>query len=216
MTSERALRFDASFYPSWWDHHRGGWRLAIERLAAELHHDDGVLFLPAIEDIFAVDPHTCITEPWAGFVHQAPQQGLRFPDLERLIDMRGWRRSMDHCVGLWTLTDYQRRYLKGRGVSVPISVVPYPCDTSVAPFDLDAFLAGTPRRLVMIAIATGIGLSAAVFQHGHMDLGFAASHPNANPKAAGATIETGGHQYSYGELGALFYNSNELSDVFSK
>ncbi len=150
MTSERALRFDAAFYPSWWDHHRGGWRLAIESLAAELHDDDGVLFLPAIEDIFAADPETCIAEPWAGFVHQAPRQDLRFPDLERLVELRGWRRSMEQCVGLWTLTDYQRRFLKAHGIAVPISVVPYPCDTSVAPFDRDAFLGSTPRRLVMI------------------------------------------------------------------
>jgi hypothetical protein len=46
------------------------------------------------------------------------------------------------------------------------------------------------------------------------NVGFAASHPNANPRAAGAAIETGGHTYLYGQLGALFYNSNELTDIF--
>lgn len=48
------------------------------------------------------------------------------------------------------------------------------------------------------------------------NVGFQASRPNANPRAAGAAIETGGHSYVYGELGALFYNSNELTDVFPK
>ena len=48
------------------------------------------------------------------------------------------------------------------------------------------------------------------------NIGFQASNPNANPRAAGAAIETGGHTYVYGELGALFYNSSELTDVFPK
>ncbi|HEV7449695.1 MAG TPA: hypothetical protein VGP13_04120 [Candidatus Paceibacterota bacterium] len=48
------------------------------------------------------------------------------------------------------------------------------------------------------------------------NVGFAASNPNANPKSAGAPITTGGNTYVYGTLGALFYNSDELSDIFSK
>ncbi len=46
------------------------------------------------------------------------------------------------------------------------------------------------------------------------NLGFQASHPNANPQAGGAPITTGGEVYAYGELGALFYHSSELSDIF--
>lgn len=48
------------------------------------------------------------------------------------------------------------------------------------------------------------------------NVGFQASNPNANPRAAGAVIETGGHSYAYGELGGLFYGSSELTDVFPK
>lgn len=48
------------------------------------------------------------------------------------------------------------------------------------------------------------------------NIGFAGSHPNAEPKAAGANISTGGQVYNYGTLGALFYRSSELTDIFSK
>ena len=48
------------------------------------------------------------------------------------------------------------------------------------------------------------------------NVGFDASKPNPMPKSAGAIIETGGRSYSYGELAGLFYNSNELTDVFPK
>lgn len=46
------------------------------------------------------------------------------------------------------------------------------------------------------------------------NIGFQASHPNANPKTAGATITTGGKAYSFGELGANFANSLELRGQF--
>ncbi len=46
------------------------------------------------------------------------------------------------------------------------------------------------------------------------NLGFSKSHPNPIPHLGGAPITTGGKTYSYGELGLLFYDSDELSDVF--
>ncbi len=48
------------------------------------------------------------------------------------------------------------------------------------------------------------------------NIGFGASHPNANPKVAGSTITLGGQQYAFGELGTLFYQSNELLDIFPR
>ncbi len=48
------------------------------------------------------------------------------------------------------------------------------------------------------------------------NIGFGASHPNANPKAAGSTITLGGKDYAFGELGTLFYQSDELLDVLPR
>jgi hypothetical protein len=48
------------------------------------------------------------------------------------------------------------------------------------------------------------------------NIGFQGSHPNATPQAAGAVITTGGQQYVYGQLGADFYYSNDLTDIFPK
>ncbi len=46
------------------------------------------------------------------------------------------------------------------------------------------------------------------------NIGFQASHPNGNAGVGGAPITTGGQTYLYGELGANFYNSTELLDIF--
>ncbi len=48
------------------------------------------------------------------------------------------------------------------------------------------------------------------------NIGFDASHPNASPVAAGAPIATGGSVYAFGVLGADFYHSDELLDIFPR
>jgi hypothetical protein len=48
------------------------------------------------------------------------------------------------------------------------------------------------------------------------NIGFKKSVPNANPVAGGAPITLGGKTYLYGELGAYFYDSDQLSDTFPR
>jgi hypothetical protein len=46
------------------------------------------------------------------------------------------------------------------------------------------------------------------------NIGFAASVPKANPQVAGSRVTNGGQSYSFGYLGTLFYQSDELTDLF--
>jgi hypothetical protein len=48
------------------------------------------------------------------------------------------------------------------------------------------------------------------------NIGFGVSHPNANPRVAGSVITLGGKDYTFGELGTLFYQSDELLDVLPR
>lgn len=48
------------------------------------------------------------------------------------------------------------------------------------------------------------------------NIGFGNSKPNGAPQVGGAPIEVGGRVYAFGELGADFYNSNELIALFPK
>ena len=45
------------------------------------------------------------------------------------------------------------------------------------------------------------------------NIGFKGSVPKAEPQVAGASITTGGTTYTFGQLGGLFYSSNELRDA---
>lgn len=46
------------------------------------------------------------------------------------------------------------------------------------------------------------------------NLGFAGSHPNADPHVGGSIITVGGTSYTFGSLGYEFYYSGELEDIF--
>ena len=48
------------------------------------------------------------------------------------------------------------------------------------------------------------------------NIGFAHSKPNANPNSGGAVINVGGTDYSFGQLAAQFYYSDELISVFPR
>lgn len=48
------------------------------------------------------------------------------------------------------------------------------------------------------------------------NIGFENSHPNAAPRVGGSEIEIGGIAYSFGELAAQFYNSQELIEYFPR
>ena len=48
------------------------------------------------------------------------------------------------------------------------------------------------------------------------NVGFGASQPNANPSTGGSTITLGDMPYSFGELGTMFYQSDELIDTFPR
>ena len=37
--------------PLTWDHHRGGWKYAIQLIQEELHCDDGTLMISSVEDV---------------------------------------------------------------------------------------------------------------------------------------------------------------------
>jgi len=48
------------------------------------------------------------------------------------------------------------------------------------------------------------------------NIGFDNSRPNPNPMPGGAAITVGGRTYAFGALGASFYRSDELLDVFPR
>jgi Glycosyl transferase family 2 len=145
LTNVPKLRLER---PVSWDHHRGGWRSVVGLLTDHLHVPDGIRLITAVEEtIFSGE---VIGEPWVGFVHEVPHHSRAFPDLERLLAIDTWKASVTRCRGLWTLTQYQKRYLQSCGLPFPVASVYYPTEQPQQPFSFKRFLSSNHRKLLFI------------------------------------------------------------------
>lgn len=142
LTNRRKLRVER---PVSWPHHRSGWADVVETLEAELHCPDGVRVLTSVEEVMVSGE--VISEPWVGFVHEVPHHTRDFPDLERLLKLDSWSANIGRCLGLWTLSRYQKRFLASH-VPCPVAFVWYPTAKSLLPFDFARYL-HQDRRTVL-------------------------------------------------------------------
>jgi glycosyl transferase family 2 len=147
LAPQRKFRLET---PITWPHHFRGWRDVVDAVRDNLCTDTGMLFVGAVED--HLHSRGAIRENWVGILHQVPHHRLDSADLTRLMDLKAWRESLGFCRGLWVLSEYQRQYLLGRGLKVPIGVVPHPVAASQQPFSPQRFLAASQRQLYFIGV----------------------------------------------------------------
>lgn len=143
--------------------HRSGWSYAMQ--AFEPFHDPTapVLCDPFIEKHFVWGAHPGEggagpvkprSTPWIGFVHVPPHVPRWFQyeqSNQQIFSRESWARSLPHCRGLFTLTEYHRQHLlQLLQPDFPISVVYHPTEFPPQQFDLDRFKANPHKRLVQI------------------------------------------------------------------
>jgi glycosyltransferase involved in cell wall biosynthesis len=116
------IKFEAT--PTEWTHHRGGWSYVLSSLR-DLQAADGILFISAVEEV--ISEGISISEPWVGVIHQVPKNNYPYYlDLERLVKDKCFLESLDHCQGLFVLSQIVKDYLQQHLGSVPIAKVLYP------------------------------------------------------------------------------------------
>jgi len=148
--TQRKLNAGELFF---WESHRGGWGDVTRLIREHLHTPEGVLCISAVEDELwrrRARGDGAYKTPWVGFMHQMPHQHLEFWDLERIVKHDLWKESMEHCLGLWTLTDYQKNFLEQLDVPVPIAKVYYPIETPERKFSFERFLAKPVKEVIFI------------------------------------------------------------------
>ncbi|AGA25612.1 glycosyltransferase family 1 protein [Singulisphaera acidiphila] len=140
------LNIDPELQPTL--NHRSGWAFALEGLAP-LHNPRGVLFDGFVERTFSWVERferrrgrIPYREPWIGFVHNPP--GVpRWHDYQSspqaILERESFRESLPYCLGLFTLSEYLRRWLALR-VPVPVGSLIHPTEVPLVRFSRDAFL----------------------------------------------------------------------------
>jgi hypothetical protein len=139
--------------------HRSGWSFAIEALAP-LHNVKGVLFDGFLENNFAWHleehrrdgKHIPYREPWVGFFHNPQNMPPWFFyefSLQNIIAGKEFQESLENCVGLFSLSEYQAEYLR-EATGKKVSVLIHPTEIPEGLFNYEEFLNNPEKKIVNI------------------------------------------------------------------
>lgn len=146
-----------------WVTHRSGWGRLMEQCNT-LHNDNGIIFDGFLDMTFGTMRPEAIkssripyNKPWVGFFHNPPElpgwydYNLSLKGLTSNID---FLRSLPHCRGIYTCSNYVRDWLhvrfKHRGIKV--ETIYHPCVGGDVKnkFVWEGFLSNTEKKLVDI------------------------------------------------------------------
>jgi len=129
-----------------WRHWREGIR-APEVLAGM--RNDGTFDDLATSEERGLTPYT---RPWIGALHNPPSmpRWFHYEESPQSIFAKGiWRRSLPHCIGLFTFSDYHARWLREQ-TGRPVSVVVHPTEIPERQFDFSRFMANPAKKVIQV------------------------------------------------------------------
>lgn len=137
--------------------HRSGWNFAIQALQP-LHNDGGILFNGYIESSFLWNDRQPgqveipYTQPWIGFLHNPHNipKWFYYKDApQSLFVLPAWQKSLQHCVGLFCLSEYHAQWLRQQ-TQQTVSALIHPTEIPAAQFNFDRFAANPEKKIVQI------------------------------------------------------------------
>ena len=135
--------------------HRCGWNYAIHALEP-LHNPNGVLFDGFIESSFlwqsSEESPVPYRQSWVGFVHYPPNMPTWFlyhDSPQSLFKKKAWQESLEHCLGLFCLSEYQAEWLR-KQTGKPISALIHPTEIPIVQFDFDKFVQNPSKKIVQL------------------------------------------------------------------
>lgn len=138
-------------------HHRCGWGYAIDALRPE-DDETGIPFYGFLDGLFNrainsdYDEMVPLKTKWTGFFHNPPSMPAWFPDeprLSRILKEDDVRRSMENCVGLFTLSEHLAKFLRAE-TGIAASSLYCPTEIPDLLFSYEAFLANPQKRVVSV------------------------------------------------------------------
>lgn len=139
--------------------HRSGWKYAVSALTS-LHNNNGVLLDGFLENNFAwhleeyrrekkIIPYE---KPWVGFFHNPqnmPPWFFNKYSLQNIIAGDEFQQSLEHCEGLFTLSEYHAKYLRETTGKKVCSLI-HPTEIPETLFGYDNFLKNKNKQIVNI------------------------------------------------------------------
>ena len=135
--------------------HRCGWNYAIQALQP-LHNPKGVLFDGFIESSFLWQSEQArkvpYHQPWVGFIHYPPNMPKWFlyhDSPQSLFKREAWQESLQYCIGLFCLSDYQAQWISAK-TRKPVSSLLHPTEIPAVQFDFNKFAANPQKKIVQL------------------------------------------------------------------
>ena len=91
-------------------------------------------------------------EPWVGFLHnpQGMPNWFHYQDSPQTIfSKKIWRESLEHCIGLFTFSEYHASWLR-KETGKPVSCLVHPTETPAILFDFEKFLNNPRKKIVQV------------------------------------------------------------------
>jgi len=91
-------------------------------------------------------------QPWVGVVHNPPGMPAWFHPQEApqaIFARRVWQESLPYCIGLFTLSEYEARWLRER-TGKPVSALVHPTEIPDLGFDMQRFRDNPRKQIVQI------------------------------------------------------------------
>jgi tetratricopeptide (TPR) repeat protein len=147
LHNDNGVRFEDFLEdPFAWQHRHGGIRSGAQILQAILSQDHDAPINAQEKGILP------IAEPWIGVLHNPPNMPSGFHPQETpqvILAKDVWRDSMQHCLGLFTLSQYSARWLR-EATGKPVSALLHPTEIPGTLFDFAAFLDNPDKQVVQV------------------------------------------------------------------
>lgn len=133
--------------------HRSGWSYAINCLS-DLHNPKGITIDTFIERTFVWNPKGINprTRPWVGFTHVppgVPRWLLHEQSNVEIFKTEAWKQSYPLCRGLFTLSNYHRKYLEGI-LDVPVNNLLLPTEFPEMKWSWENFERNREKKIIQI------------------------------------------------------------------
>jgi hypothetical protein len=133
--------------------HRCGWSYVVQVLK-DFHNPGGTVLDTFIERTFfwhpeGVRPHL---EPWIGFIHVPPKipHWFHYEQANKMLFKNElWKKSLPHCRGLYTLSNYHRKNLKAY-LDIPINNLLFPTEIPEIKWSWEKFTANREKKIVQV------------------------------------------------------------------
>ena len=121
----------------------------LSTIILEKMKQDGTFNLVASAEEKGIIPYT---KPWVGIIHNPQRMPAWFQyeqSPQELFAKETWKKSLDYCVGLFSLSEYHAQWLREQ-TGKPVSSLIHPTEIPEIQFDFSKFLANSEKKIVQL------------------------------------------------------------------